>query len=207
MPGRLTREQKKARTRAEVLAAARDVIARRGLDGASIDEIAERAGFSHGAIYSNFANKEALLQAVFEEFMRVRGDEIAGPLDERGYPDGVRQAALRWMERVSDDPNGNMLRLEFALRAWREPSMRPWLAHQLARNRDLIARMVEDGAESQGISLPFPASQLATIIRALGLGMELEKLVNPDAIPNELYADALIWILECAGFDSEEPQR
>src|SRR5437588_9110710 len=106
MPARLTREQKKARTRSEVLRAAREVVARRGLNAATIDEIAEQAGFSHGAIYSNFASKDELVMALYEEFIQIRAEEISEPASEDDFVGGARRAANRWIELVSDDPEG-----------------------------------------------------------------------------------------------------
>jgi len=61
LPPRLTRAQQQERTREKLLAAAADVFAEHGFDGASIDEIASRAGFTRGAFYSNFSDKTDLL--------------------------------------------------------------------------------------------------------------------------------------------------
>src|SRR6266542_2907779 len=66
-PPRPTREEKKARTRAQLIDAAATVFARRGLVAASLDEVAEEAGLTKGAVYSNFASKEDLFQAVIDE--------------------------------------------------------------------------------------------------------------------------------------------
>jgi AcrR family transcriptional regulator len=66
-PVRLTRAQQQALTRERLLAAAERVLARHGYGGASIDLITAEAGYSKGAIYSNFESKEA----VFLELLRV----------------------------------------------------------------------------------------------------------------------------------------
>src|SRR5258708_19895226 len=76
-PKRETRAEKQARTRAALLATAASVFAERGYQGASVEEIAERAGYSHGAVYSNFTGKEDLFFAVFEEYMAERARELA----------------------------------------------------------------------------------------------------------------------------------
>jgi len=59
-PKRETRAERQARTRAELIATAATVFAQRGYEGASVEEIAEQAGYSHGAVYSNFAGKSDL---------------------------------------------------------------------------------------------------------------------------------------------------
>ena len=58
---RLTREESRSLTRAKLLESARIVIAREGFESATIDRIAEQAGFSKGAFYSNFSNKEEIV--------------------------------------------------------------------------------------------------------------------------------------------------
>ena len=74
MATRVTRSERKARTRASCSLAARTVFLRRGFHGASLDEIAEEAGYTKGAVYSNFAGKDdlylALLGAHYERVSR-----------------------------------------------------------------------------------------------------------------------------------------
>src|SRR5438105_13617480 len=65
---RLTPERRRELTRSALVEAAADVFARRGYDGASLEEIAEAAGFTRGAIYSNFGSKEDLMLAVVERY-------------------------------------------------------------------------------------------------------------------------------------------
>src|SRR5262245_59651172 len=101
--GRETRAERQARTRAELIATAATVFAQRGYDGASVGEIAERAGYSHGAIYSNFTGKADLFLAVFEDYMAERARELAATQDgvEEKAPLEIRARALadQWMER------------------------------------------------------------------------------------------------------------
>src|SRR3954453_17737630 len=104
-PKRETRAEKQARTRTELIATAATVFAQSGYEGASVEEIAERAGYSHGAVYSNFAGKSDLFLAVFEEYMAARARELAetqsdldddAPLETR-----ARALADQWMERFA----------------------------------------------------------------------------------------------------------
>src|SRR6478735_6157335 len=100
---RATRAEKQARTRAELIAAATKVFARRGYNGASVEEIAEEAGYSHGAVYSNFEGKADLFLADFEDYMAERARELAAT--QIDIPEGesleIRARALadQWMER------------------------------------------------------------------------------------------------------------
>jgi AcrR family transcriptional regulator len=94
---RLSRQEKKAETRARLLEAAESVFARRGFHAASVEEVAEEAGFSTGAVYSNFGGKEdlflALWDSALEGALRV-ADETFGseerPFEERLGPGGSR---------------------------------------------------------------------------------------------------------------------
>jgi AcrR family transcriptional regulator len=66
MRQRLSRQDRKQRTRADLVAAAREVFLRRGFHGASLEEICEQAGYTKGAVYSNFAGKDELFLAVLD---------------------------------------------------------------------------------------------------------------------------------------------
>src|ERR1700724_3041427 len=81
--GRLTREQSKANTRERLLDAARSVFASSGFHGASVEEIASRAGFSTGALYSNFDGKEDLFLALMEREIEEHSREIAAAVARR----------------------------------------------------------------------------------------------------------------------------
>src|SRR5436853_4591753 len=75
---RLLRAERKERTKAELVEAARAVFLRRGFHAASLDEIAEEAGYTKGAVYSNFDGKDDLFLAVFEDHFRRRAEAYAG---------------------------------------------------------------------------------------------------------------------------------
>src|SRR5580704_19553287 len=104
---RLTRAEQQVRTRTRLIEAATKVFARRGFHQASVEEIAEEAGYSHGAVYSNFDGKADLFLAVFEDYMAQRVGELAQTQAE--LPDDapleIRARALadQWMQRLARD--------------------------------------------------------------------------------------------------------
>src|SRR6188472_3717601 len=124
-PKRETRAEKQARTRAELLDTAAKVFARRGYRGASVEEIAEEAGYSHGAVYSNFEGKADLFLAVFEDYMAERARELAATQVDvaEGAPLEVRARALadQWMDRLERDRESVVLHMEFIAHAGRDP--------------------------------------------------------------------------------------
>ena len=190
---RETRAEKQARTRAELLATATMVFGERGYDGASVEEIAERAGYSHGAVYSNFAGKDDLFLAVFEEYMAARARELAetqvdlpadASLELRG-----RALADQWMERFAADRESFLLHLEFLGRAGREPGMAERFGSRSAALRETIATFIAHHQEEEGAEAPLPPAELALVLRALGIGLAIEALVSPDAVHDDLYGD------------------
>src|ERR1700716_623962 len=80
---RMTREQSKANTRERLPAAARSVFASSGFHGASVEEIASKAGFSTGALYSNFDGKEDLFLVLMEREIDEHAREISEAVRER----------------------------------------------------------------------------------------------------------------------------
>ena len=192
-PKRATRAEKQARTRAELLAAAAVVFAQRGYDGASVEEIAEQAGYSHGAVYSNFAGKADLFLGVFEDYMAGRARELAAAQEalDADAPLEVRARALadQWMERFAADRESFLLHLEFLGQAGREPELAERFGTRSASLREAIAAYIAHYQEEEGVEAPLPPADLALILRALGIGLAIEALVSPDAVRDDLYGD------------------
>lgn len=190
---RETRAEKQARTRADLLTTAAAVFAQRGYEGATVEEIAERAGYSHGAVYSNFAGKDDLFLAVFEEYMAGRARELAqtqsalpedAPLELR-----ARALADQWMERFAADRDSFLLHLEFLAGSRREPQLAERFGTRSAAMREAIAAYISRYQEEEGVETPLPPADLALVLRALGIGLAIEALVSPEAVRDDLYGD------------------
>jgi AcrR family transcriptional regulator len=193
MVKRETRAEKQARTRAELLSTATRVFAERGYEGASVEEIAERAGYSHGAVYSNFAGKTDLFLAVFEDYMAGRARELAttlGKVDADAPMEAkARALADQWMERFATDRESFLLHLEFLAHSRREPELAHRFGTHSAALREAIASYILRYEEKEGIDSPIPPADLALVLRALGIGLAVEALVSPDAVRDDLYGD------------------
>jgi AcrR family transcriptional regulator len=187
---RLTRTERQAQTRDRLIEAATSVFARRGFQAATVEEIAEEAGYSHGAVYSNFAGKEELFLAVFERYMAQRIDEVARATQIEGsFAERARAAADQWMQRFTEDRATFLLHLEFMIHAARNPHLGKQLGQRMAALRLEIERRIgEREAETQS-SLPLPAAELALVLRALGIGLAVEALNQPDEVNTRLYGD------------------
>lgn len=190
-PNRLTQAEKKAATRAELLRTASDVFARRGYHDASVEEIAEQAGFSHGAVYSNFSGKEELFLAVFEDYMATRASELADALvgAPESLPQRARAIAAQWMERFARDPNSFLLHLEFMIHAARDPDLSKKMGLRQASLRLAIQDYLQTVEREEGIELALPPAELAVIMRSLGIGLAVEALNSPGDLREDLFAD------------------
>ncbi len=190
---RLSRDEKRARTRADILEAAARVFPERGFHRASLEEVAEEAGLSTGAVYSNFAGKADLFLAVYERYMTgwVRRvdrllSEGEGALGERTLG-GVRH----WLDYVHHERRWFLLFIEFWAYAVDDADLRPRFAVQFRRLREAIVRTVDRGAKASGLELPLPAESVGAIVNALGNGLLLEMIVDPEAVTEDLYPEAL----------------
>jgi AcrR family transcriptional regulator len=190
---RETRAEKQAHTRAELLSTAATVFARRGYNGASVEEIAEEAGYSHGAVYSNFEGKADLFLAVFEEYMAERARELAAtqvdvsedaPLETR-----ARALADQWMQRFARDRESFVLHMEFIAHAGRDPELAGRFGSRSAALREAISAYIAEYQATAGVELTLPPDDLALVLRALGIGLAVEALVSPDAVREDLYGD------------------
>jgi AcrR family transcriptional regulator len=190
------REEQKALTRRRLLDAAEVVFARRGFHGASVDEIAREAGATTGALYSNFTGKEDLFLALFERSTQADVHDYAEISTTQATPDEqTRAVADLWMQILRERPHYFPLVVEFWAYAMREPQLRERLAERFRTLRAGSTSLVAQGAERRGITLsPEFAQRLGLLITALGNGLALEKLLDPDAIADETYGDLLVLI-------------
>jgi AcrR family transcriptional regulator len=187
---RSRREERKEETRRELIASAAATFARRGFQGASLDEIARAAGYSTGAIYWHFKGKDDLFLAVFEAYAESRVAEIARVREASSGNLAQTQRALadNWTERLAANPEMVVLALEFAAHAWRNEELRAAFAERMAIVRRELGANLEEDARRAGVELPLPPRDVATALREMGVGLALAKLGEP-AIRGDLFAD------------------
>lgn len=197
MSPRLDREAKRAETRRRLISAATRAFAQRGYEGASVEQIAEDAGYSFGAVYSNFRNKGELFIAVFEEHMARLVDRLAATREDTegsSFPERARALADQWMATTGADRDFFLLNLEFVVHAARNPELSEKLGTRGAATRIALDRWMEAHEAETGVAFPFPRADLALIITALGLGLSVERLNEPDAIRDGVYGDFVAFL-------------
>jgi AcrR family transcriptional regulator len=193
---RLSRLERQEVTRSELLAAAERVFARDGLGGASVEAIAEEAGYSHGAIYSNFKSKEDLFLVLVEERIDARLARVYEAAD-RELSSGAEplEAARRFVSMLQHERAAVLLLVDFWNQAVRAPDAAAKFAERHARLRALIGRVIEGLVRDSGFELALPRDQAATAVIALSNGFAIERLADPTAAPDELFAHAVAAIV------------
>jgi AcrR family transcriptional regulator len=180
--------------RARVLAAARDVFAERGFAGASTDQVAAAAGFTKGAVYSNFGSKDELFLALMdaEAAARVASVEraLAGTADLPGALAAVGD------ELAARDPAWQLLYLEFWQRAVRDPGARAAFVASRRELRGRVAEVVERFLVTHPVHTGWDAGRLTLVLLALTNGLALEALPDPDAVPADLLPRVLADLLD-----------
>jgi AcrR family transcriptional regulator len=187
-PERLTREEKKARTRAQLMDAAAAVFARRGYVAASLDEVAEEAGLTKGAVYSNFDSKEDLFQAVIEDRLNEPMKNIAEVIDTTiGTTEEQAMAGARaFVGVVEQEREVFLLALEMNIHVARNPELKAAFAERYREQMAEVADIITEHANSSGDPLPLPAEQMAIAVQALSQGIALHTLVDPKSVPDDL---------------------
>ena len=196
-----------------------DDIARccRGFHASSVEEVAERAGYTKGAVYSNFASKEDLFFAVYEQRVeRVLTEVVPGLLQ------GSAEGAFDWgasaaIERRDRDDGWLAVFFEFWAHVLRHPELRDRFAAIHARLLEPMAEGVRQLAADRGLALPgdVTASQVVLAWNAMELGLGLERLTQPRAVDGAmgrrmgwLLLDAVLGVAEpSAGSSGPEQDR
>jgi AcrR family transcriptional regulator len=194
---RLTREESRARTRELVLDSALETFRRDGFHQASIDEIAEAAGFSRGAVYSSFANKEDLFLALLDREVRQKVQLIAeGVIETESVEQAARVAASAFYQRHLADPGWSLLMAEFSAHAARNPAIAQRYREQDRHLREVGIRLIAGSFAKLGLTLEErEADEAVAAMQAVGCGISLEQRIAPETITLELIEDLYVAIV------------
>jgi len=187
---RLTREESREQTRSLILEAATELFMERGVSGTSVEQIAERAGFTRGAFYSNYEDKHALVV----ELLKRR--QAAPSIDLNNFRDELSV----WHRRREKNLAGWFtLRVELILYALRNPEVRELLA---GRERDVwstLSRGIESEITNAGKPLAGQARLLGLILHALDDGLFIQRLLRPEDVTEEDIGAAVETLLHSWG--------
>jgi AcrR family transcriptional regulator len=198
-----TQAERREETREQVLAAAARVFARRGFHGTSLEAIAEEAGFSRGAVYYNYADKEELFLELLDRRCAERAEDLRQVFAE-GDADDVaatsRQAQLaaqRALDAMTGDPEWRALYMEFLAHAARDPRFRRAFARRTDQMRGALEEVVVDRTRPVADALAMEPKQLAIVIDALGTGLWANHMLHgARAVPPDLFSKALALLVD-----------
>jgi AcrR family transcriptional regulator len=179
---RLSRSERAALTRRELLDAAQRRFFRDGYHGTTLDDIADEAGYTKGAVYSTFKSKGGLFLALFDEVVQGRVDAIRELLASQHTDEG-KLAALARRPVDEDHSHFVLLMIEFWVHAARDPALLEAFSDSYKRLRGKLAEIAPDGEN-------FSEDRWAIVTLALSNGMALERLIDPGGVPDDLMASA-----------------
>jgi AcrR family transcriptional regulator len=169
-----------------------EVFANRGYRDATVDEIAERAGYSKGAVYFHFSAKEDLFLALLEE--RVDAPLYAGlELLATGPPeqDMSAEASRQFTEMLREQREVLLLDQEFRALALRDQRLRRRYIERERRRRSAMADALRARLEHLGAPPSEHPEAMAGNILALISGLYQEKLIDPDGLPDDALGEIL----------------
>ncbi len=196
MRSRLTRAERRERTREELIAAAEWLFTEQGFHATSVDEVALEAGYTKGAVYSNFESKEDLFFAVYERRADRAVAEMERVIREAGPAAGLERLASEAAQRRGRDDGWLAVFFEFWAHVVRHAELRERFAEIHARAAEPLVCALERFADERGIELPVDARRLNVAMNAMMLGLSLERLTQPEVVDVTLGARMARLVLE-----------
>ena len=188
---RLTRAERKELTRELLLDAAIEVFAQRGYHGASLEDVAAAAGFTKGAVYSNFETKADLFMALLVRETARRNAALAAAIASEPMEE-LPKVAGRWLERqAGEHRDWDVLTVEFWLAAARDPQIADRLR---AGRRDIIdqlGRVVDARLAESGSQPGLDGREIVVLLDALGTGLLMNSILEPEVVRPELFSRAI----------------
>jgi AcrR family transcriptional regulator len=195
---RLTRAQAKERTREHLLQAAERVFVEKGFHAATIDQVAEDAGYTKGAVYSAFESKADLFLAIFAERSRRRAEEFRALAPRVRSLAELALANDRSIKTLREERKWSMLLVEFEVHAARNPDLCELLAGIQRELRSTMGEALGVATEASGERLVIPAEQLMVAILALSNGFILEGMTGASPNAPEAFLEAVEMLMRGA---------
>ena len=173
---------KRARTRAKLLAAARELVREKGYERTTLEEVARRAGMTSGAIYGNFKNREDLFIALADTYWTPIKPRFRPSSSFAERMHALAEATIAAIPERGEVAVGRLTGMAYAL------------SHEemLARVRQITAERFGAGAAwlsavAEEDELPMPAELLVAVIHAMTEGLLFQRFLTPDLVPDEAF--------------------
>ncbi|MBV8248090.1 MAG: TetR/AcrR family transcriptional regulator [Comamonas sp.] len=184
---RLTRDESRAQTREHLIDAARHLFVTNGYGGASIRDIANKAGYSQGAFYSNFSSKEDVLLELLRRHMDAEAMQLTTLMgDNAQLPEQMLARLEAWASTLNHDADWCMLSIELQLHARRSPSFAAEYQKVWDKHQSEIGGVIDLLFEKLGRSTPAEPHELAAAFMALSHGLALQKTTDRQELTGRL---------------------
>ena len=185
----MSRREKQQHTRSSLLRAASKVFCRTGLEGASVDEVAQTAGYTKGAFYANFKSKEELFLVMLDERFARELQRIDAALAGSGEPHTEARAAAADFIHFAGDEDWPRLYFQFVAHAARDEEFRQELATRQQAMREKLADTFARWKQGldQDNQPPLPMEEVAAMIYCMDDGFLVDRMIEP-GLSEELYA-------------------
>ncbi|MGX6447646.1 TetR/AcrR family transcriptional regulator [Patulibacter sp. S7RM1-6] len=178
---RTTRAESQAQTRSHLVATAREILLRDGYGGTSLERIAAAAGYTKGAVYSNFAGKRELALAVIDDIRGGHAMTIGRILSGAGTTLAERLAAVdAWAAQALGDRDWVALEVEYTLAIWRDPDATAEFAARNAGVRGMLAEAIRGLRAEFDLHPDASPEETADMILSLGVGLGTLRAVDPE---------------------------
>ena len=181
-PRRQPKGDKRARTRAKLLEAARELVREKGYARTTLQDVAQRAGMTSGAIYGNFKNRDDLFVALAEAHWAPIRPKIKS---DSTFAEKMRALAEATLAAIPDRQQAAVGRLTGMAYALTHDELR-------ARVREITAQSYAAGASwlrsvADERELPMPADHLVRVLHAIMEGLVIQRLLTPDLVPDDVF--------------------
>ena len=203
-----TQADRKAKTRARLLHAARKVFAAKGYAGAAVDDVAIEAGMTKGAVYAHFRTKEALFLALLREQGLANLAEVEENLEATSdHPDDRAAMLTRRFTSGVAERDWTSLGLEFILHASRDPALRRELREFYNRGRELDGELIARIWTDIGIEPAIDPEDFDRILSGLSLTLAIEQLLDPRADLSPVAKRTFSFLLRAVGHSARPKSR
>lgn len=182
LPKRTRQAERTRATRRKLLDAAKRIFAQDGFEGARLEDIAARAGYTRGAFYANFKSKEDIFFALFEEWARERIESITKDLRRHSDREAKLIALRTHYAELATDRRLVLISMEFKLFALRHPEAHTRLCSRHRRIRASFGELFSEIMDALGRKLPIAYPAASACLGALSQSLLLEHLLDPKTL-------------------------
>lgn len=181
------RRPRRADVRDRLLTAAAQLFSQHGYEQTSLDQVAATAGFTKGAVYSNFASKDDLFLDLMDSHIELRVRQVQEALARSADAASTgRVVGDEVTAALAEDRQWQLLFLDYVLRAARDPAVQERLVEHRHRVRSLITQAVREVMGERTARGGLDAEAVASAILALSNGLAIEQIASPGTVPDDL---------------------